>query len=97
MRRAADADNEEAEAGGRECRADEIEGVDGPRCRRQGFQPDCQRDQAERKIDGKQPGPGPKRQYAGCNRRSEGECGRDHQRVVAEAAAQQAAWIDEAD
>src|SRR5260370_30504017 len=97
MRGTADADDEEAEAGGRQRRAGEVEGVGGPRRRWQRLETDYERDQAEGEVDGKQPGPGPRRQDARCNRRSEREGGCDHQGVMAEAAALQAAWIDEAD
>jgi hypothetical protein len=94
---AADADDEETEAACCQQRAEEIEGVHGPGRRRQGFQADAHRDQAEGNVDREQPGPRANSQDAGCDGRPQREGGRDHQRVMAVAAAEQSARIDEAD
>ncbi|MGY4458872.1 hypothetical protein ACVWYI_002832 [Bradyrhizobium sp. LB13.1] len=96
MRGAADARDEQAEAGRRQDRAEKVKAVIGARRLRQHRKADADRDEAERDVDGEQPRPWADRENGGGNRRPEGEGGRDHQRVVTEAAAEHPAGIDEA-
>ncbi len=97
MRRAADADHEQAERAAGQRRADEVEAMGGPRRLRHRLQSDRNRQHADRNVDRKQPRPGAERQDAGGDRRAGRGCGGHHQRVVAKTAAHQAARIDEAD
>ena len=97
MRRAADADEEEAEAACGQGRARKIERVLCARRFRQGLQADPDCDHAEGNIDREQPRPCSDRKDPGGNRRPERERRSDHERVVAEAAAQHMRRVDEAD
>ena len=69
----------------------------GARRQRQGSHADRHRQQAEGNIDREQPRPRPQRQNTGGDRRPEGKGGADDHRVIAKAAAEQPAWIDETD
>ena len=97
MCRAADADEEEAEAARGQGCARKIERMLRARRLRQGLQADPDRDRAKGNIDREQPRPRSDRKDRRSNRRPERE-GRPHyQRVVAEAAAQHMGRVDEAD
>ena len=97
MRSATDADEEEAEAARGQGRARKIERVRCARRLRQGLQADPDCDRAEGNIDRKQPRPCSDRKDPGGNGRPERERRSDHERVVAEAAAQHMRRVDEAD
>ena len=97
MRRAADADEEEAEATRGQGGARKIERMLCARRLRQRLQADPDGNRAERNVDREQPGPRSDRKNRRGDRRPQRERRSDHQRVVAEAAAQHMGRVDEAD
>ncbi len=96
MAEAVDGGDADAEGHGAQARALPVE-----RMRRrigvgQAARADRKGDEAKRHVDGEQPGPGAEREDAGGDRRADRGGDRDHQRVDADAAAEQRMRIGEA-